>query len=80
MVRTVMGTLLMLEEQGSGARELRLIMAAGARSNAGGTAPARGLFLERVVYDAGCTVAENLLEDAEPPGGLADDGLFPETS
>jgi len=77
-VRTIMGTLLMLEEQGLGARELRLIMSAGSRSNAGGTAPARGLFLERVVYDAGCTVSEELLEDAEPPGGLADDGLFPE--
>jgi tRNA pseudouridine38-40 synthase len=78
MVRTIIGTLLTLEEQGLGARELRLIMAAGSRSNAGGTAPARGLFLERVVYDAGCAVAEELLEDAEPPGGLADDGLFPE--
>jgi tRNA pseudouridine38-40 synthase len=77
MVRTIIGTLFMLEEQGLGARELRLIMAAGSRSNAGGTAPARGLFLERVVYDTGCTVAEELLEDAEPPGGLAGDGLFP---
>ena len=45
----------MLEEQGMGPRELRLIMDAGSRSNAGGTAPAKGLFLERVVYDAECT-------------------------
>jgi tRNA pseudouridine38-40 synthase len=78
MVRTIIGTLFMLEEQGLGARELRLVMSAGSRSNAGGTAPARGLFLERVVYDAGCAVAEELVEGAESPGGLADDGLFPE--
>ena len=78
MVRTIMGTLFMLEEQGLGARELRLVMDAGSRSNAGGTAPAKGLFLERVVYDAGCTVAEELLEDAESPGRLAGNGLFPE--
>lgn len=56
MVRTVMGTFFMLEEQGLGARELRLIMETGSRSNAGGTAPARGLFLERVVYDTENTV------------------------
>jgi tRNA pseudouridine38-40 synthase len=52
MVRTIIGTFLMLEEQGLGAREMRLIIESGSRSNAGGTAPARGLFLERVVYDA----------------------------
>jgi tRNA pseudouridine38-40 synthase len=52
MVRTIIGTLLMLEEQGLGAREMRLIMETGSRSNAGGTAPARGLFLERVVYES----------------------------
>jgi tRNA pseudouridine38-40 synthase len=52
MVRTIIGTLLMLEEQGLGAREMRLIMETGSRSNAGGTAPAHGLFLERVVYDS----------------------------
>ncbi len=52
MVRTIMGTIFMLEEQGRGARDMRLIMDAGSRANAGGTAPARGLFLERVVYDA----------------------------
>jgi tRNA pseudouridine38-40 synthase len=58
MVRTIIGTFLMLEEQGSGAREMRLIIESGSRSNAGGTAPARGLFLERVVYDAESTVPE----------------------
>jgi len=78
MVRTIMGTLFMLEEQGLGARELRLVMDAGSRSNAGGTAPAKGLFLERVVYDAGGTVTEELLEDAESPGRLAGNGFFPE--
>jgi tRNA pseudouridine38-40 synthase len=58
MVRTIIGTLLMLEEQGLGAREMRLIIESGSRSNAGGTAPARGLFLERVVYDAENTAPE----------------------
>jgi tRNA pseudouridine38-40 synthase len=75
MVRTIMGTFLMLEEQGRGARDLRLIMDAGVRSNAGGTAPARGLFLERVVYDGEGTQADESLGDDESPGGLGDDGL-----
>ena len=65
MVRTIVGTFLMLEEQGLGARELRVIMDAGRRSNAGGTAPAHGLFLERVVYDS---ETEDTVEDPESPG------------
>jgi tRNA pseudouridine38-40 synthase len=65
MVRTIIGTFLMLEEQGLGARELRVIMDAGQRSNAGATAPAHGLFLERVVYDS---EAEDIVEDPESPG------------
>ena len=65
MVRTIIGSVLMLEEQGLGARELRVIMDAGQRSNAGGTAPAHGLFLERVVYDS---EAEGAVEDPESPG------------
>jgi tRNA pseudouridine38-40 synthase len=77
MVRTIMGTLLLLEEQGHGARALRLIMDAGSRANAGATAPARGLFLERVVYDPGCEIAEPPLEESEPSGGLAVDGILP---
>lgn len=77
MVRTIMGTLFLLEEQGMGVRELRLIMEAGSRANAGATAPARGLFLERVVYDPGSAVEEEPVEDAEPPGGLAGHGLLP---
>lgn len=51
MVRTVMGTFLMLEEAGQGETELRRILDARSRFEAGETAPARGLFLERVVYD-----------------------------
>jgi len=58
MVRTIVGTFLMLEEQELGAREMRLIIESGSRSNAGGTAPAKGLFLERVVYDAEGIVSE----------------------
>ena len=77
MVRTIMGTLFLLEEQGMGARELRLVMEAGSRANAGATAPARGLFLERVVYDPGCTVDEEPVAEAEPPGGLAGHGVLP---
>ena len=77
MVRTIMGTLLLLEEQGMGAREMRLIIDARSRANAGATAPARGLFLERVVYDPGCTIEGEPLEEDESPGGLADERLFP---
>jgi tRNA pseudouridine38-40 synthase len=77
MVRTVMGTFFMLEEQGRGAGDLRLIMEAGVRSNAGGTAPARGLFLERVVYDVEGTSSEEPPGDDESPGGLGDDGILP---
>jgi tRNA pseudouridine38-40 synthase len=80
MVRTIMGTLFLLEEQGMGARELGLIMDAGSRANAGATAPAKGLFLERVVYDPGSAVEEEPVEEPEPPGGLAGNGLFPTAS
>jgi tRNA pseudouridine38-40 synthase len=51
MVRTVMGTFLMLEDAGQGAEEFRRILEARSRFEAGETAPARGLFLERVVYE-----------------------------
>jgi tRNA pseudouridine38-40 synthase len=77
MVRTVMGTFLMVEELGRSVSDLRLIMEAGVRSNAGGTAPARGLFLERVVYDVEGSSAEEPLGDDESPGGLGDDGVLP---
>jgi tRNA pseudouridine38-40 synthase len=75
MVRTIMGTFLMLEEQGLGPRELRLIMEAGSRANAGGTAPARGLFLEKVVYDA--QRLEECLEECSSAAGLAGNRLLP---
>jgi tRNA pseudouridine38-40 synthase len=68
MVRAIMGTFFMLEEQGLGARELRTIMETGMRSNAGGTAPARGLFLERVVYDGTDADSSKLVEDTESAG------------
>jgi tRNA pseudouridine38-40 synthase len=77
MVRTIMGTFFMLDEQGLGARELALIMETGMRSNAGGTAPARGLFLERVDYDAEESVPLGDLEDTEPAGRLADERVLP---
>ncbi|HET6450867.1 MAG TPA: tRNA pseudouridine(38-40) synthase TruA [Spirochaetia bacterium] len=77
MVRTIMGTLFSLEEQAMGARELRLVMEARSRANAGATAPARGLFLERVIYGSGSDDAQEPVEEAEPAGGLAGDGLFP---
>jgi tRNA pseudouridine38-40 synthase len=51
MVRTVIGTFLMLDEEGLGALEFSRILEARSRFEAGGTAPAHGLFLERVVYD-----------------------------
>ncbi len=50
MVRTVMGTFLALEEQGLDGEELARIMGARSRFEAGETAPARGLFLEKVEY------------------------------
>jgi tRNA pseudouridine38-40 synthase len=75
MVRTIMGTFFMLEEQGLGAREMRLIMDTGSRANAGSTAAARGLFLERVVYDA--ERLEECLEGLASPGRLAGNRILP---
>ncbi len=51
MVRTIVGTMLDLEQAGSGAAELRAILDGKSRALAGPTAPARGLFLEKVAYD-----------------------------
>jgi tRNA pseudouridine38-40 synthase len=50
MVRSVLGTLLELEEQQAIADEMREILNSRDRSRAGTTAPARGLFLEKVYY------------------------------
>jgi tRNA pseudouridine38-40 synthase len=77
MVRTVIGTFLMLEEQGLGAPELLRIIESGSRANAGGTAPARGLFLERVYYDEENGLPSAALEGAESPTGLGEHGIFP---
>jgi tRNA pseudouridine38-40 synthase len=77
MVRTVMGTFLMLEEQGLGASDLRRIIESGYRPNAGATAPARGLFLERVFYEEIDGIDAGSLESAKPSAGLREHGLFP---
>lgn len=80
MVRTIIGTLLMLEEQGLGPSELTTILLSGRRSNAGGTAPARGLFLERVVYDAEEPEPDRALESAQSGGGLPFGGVLQNAS
>jgi tRNA pseudouridine38-40 synthase len=77
MVRTIMGTFLMLEEQGLGAGDLRRIIESGMRSNAGATAPARGLFLERVFYEEVNGIPAGSLESAERAPGLREHGVFP---
>jgi tRNA pseudouridine38-40 synthase len=50
MVRSMVGTLLRCEEQGSSPEELRAIVASGDRNLAGPTVPPNGLFLWRVEY------------------------------
>ncbi len=77
MVRTVMGTFLMLEEQGLGAADLGRIIESGYRANAGATAPARGLFLERVLYEEVNGIPAASVEGAEPAAGLREHGFFP---
>jgi len=52
MVRSLLGTLLDLEARAASPAELREILAGGERDSAGPTAPAHGLFLEGVSYDA----------------------------
>jgi tRNA pseudouridine38-40 synthase len=51
MVRSFTGTILELDQNGQGAQSMREILEARDRSRAGSTAPARGLFLERILYD-----------------------------
>jgi len=77
MVRTIIGTVLMLEEQGLGAEEMRRILESRHRGNAGGTAPARGLFLERVLYDNEEAFSPNTVAGAEHGGGLPGIGILP---
>ena len=56
MVRSIVGTLLDMESAGAQPGELRAALEARDRSRAGATAPARGLFLERVIYDDRSTI------------------------
>jgi tRNA pseudouridine38-40 synthase len=70
-VRTIVGTILELEEQGAGAEEFAGVLASRDHGRAGGTAPARGLFLEKVSYD------EEAVGELEPAGGLDPDGVLP---
>lgn len=51
MVRSLLGTMIECERDGRNPVELAQALAACDRSRAGPSAPARGLFLERVVYD-----------------------------
>ena len=51
MVRNIVGTSLWLEENGGGPAEMAAILDARSRAAAGPTAPAHGLFLEKVLYD-----------------------------
>jgi tRNA pseudouridine38-40 synthase len=51
MVRNIVGTALWLEGNGGGPTEIAAILMARSRPAAGPTAPAHGLFLEKVVYD-----------------------------
>lgn len=51
MVRSLLGTILEYEQKGLPRSDLAEALAARDRSRAGMSAPARGLFLERVVYD-----------------------------
>ncbi len=55
MVRSIVGTLLEMESRGAPPSELGAAVKARDRSLAGPTAPARGLFLEKVIYDDGPT-------------------------
>ncbi|MBA7704818.1 tRNA pseudouridine synthase A [subsurface metagenome] len=51
MVRSVVGTILEIAQKGLGSEEMERIINAIDRSCAGTTAPARGLFLERILYE-----------------------------
>lgn len=51
MVRTIVGTALWIEENGGGAAEIAAVMEARSRAAGGPTAPAHGLFLEKVSYE-----------------------------
>ena len=51
MVRSIVGTVFDLAREGAGAEEMRRILESMDRERAGTTAPSRGLFLDRVIYE-----------------------------
>jgi len=51
MIRSIVGTILECEEKGIGKIKFNSILESRDRGRAGTTAPAKGLFLERVIYD-----------------------------
>ena len=51
MVRSILGTILEMDKQGGSPEDMRKALDARDRLQAGTTAPARGLFLHRVLYD-----------------------------
>ncbi len=51
MVRSILGTILELEQNGLGPQDMEKKLKSKDRSLVGATAPARGLFLERIFYD-----------------------------
>ena len=58
MVRSIVGTVLEIEQLEHGEERLKEVLAARDRSLAGTTAPARGLFLERILYNEHSKVFE----------------------
>jgi tRNA pseudouridine38-40 synthase len=51
MVRSIVGTILDLEKNNSSYEEMKKILESRNRQKAGKTAPARGLFLDKVIYE-----------------------------
>ena len=51
MVRSIVGTVLQLESQSGSSEEMKNILNSMDREQAGATAPAHGLFLDRVLYE-----------------------------
>ncbi len=51
MVRSIVGTLIQLESDGGGPEQMREILVSMDRGRVGATAPAHGLFLDRIIYE-----------------------------
>ena len=51
MIRSIVGTILECEEKGLDKEYFKSVLESGERARAGTTAPAKGLFLERVIYN-----------------------------